>query len=566
MIARKIARLRIGLKNAHPLLFVLAPVLTVYSLNTSDLVPLDCVRPALLLLAVLLALAPLVYRLAARGVERTAWVLSLAAILFFCGQQYRFVVDGGIGGSFWLVDMATGSVPATSPLGDAREAVIITLWLVILFFAGRTLLRTRRDPTAVFWIAGVALVVPAIYRVADAQATHRSAVAEAIAMNARIAPQRKTASAPDLYVIVLDAYARQDVLHDIYGVDNEPFLSALEKRGFTVARKSRANYPHTVLALTAALNLDYLPSDVPGGNRVSLQPRIDHNRIAALLRARGFRFVSIPTGFGLTAAPSADLLLDAPKKAPPRIPPFPTPLESLLLQNTPFAFHNQPLRQGFDDHRARILAAFAHLPDAAALPYPKFVFAHILVPHPPFVFDADGKPVQPEGQSTFGLGDASNYHGTRAMYRRGYASQIGFVNRETLAALDAMRRASKRPSVIVVMGDHGARSHTDWSSLARTDVHEAFSNLFSVSLPPGDAVGAASVRARLSGTVTPITGLRAVMDVYYGAGLPDLPDRSFYSSLAKPLKFEEVTNELTAAERCETTSTTPRSIPNADRH
>ena len=38
----------------------------------------------------------------------------------------------------------------------------------------------------------------------------------------------KPVTTPDLYCVVLDAYARQDILQEIYHIDNEPFLKELE--------------------------------------------------------------------------------------------------------------------------------------------------------------------------------------------------------------------------------------------------------------------------------------------------------------------------------------------------
>ena len=49
--------------------------------------------------------------------------------------------------------------------------------------------------------------------------------------------------------MILDGYTRDDVLDEVYGFDNEPFLAGLEDRGFYVARDSYANYPATYLSL-----------------------------------------------------------------------------------------------------------------------------------------------------------------------------------------------------------------------------------------------------------------------------------------------------------------------------
>ena len=68
------------------------------------------------------------------------------------------------------------------------------------------------------------------------------------------------ADAPDIYVILLDGYARADVLSEYYGFDNGPFIQGLERRGFQVGAASEANYTWTFLSLASTLNMDYLPS------------------------------------------------------------------------------------------------------------------------------------------------------------------------------------------------------------------------------------------------------------------------------------------------------------------
>ena len=49
-----------------------------------------------------------------------------------------------------------------------------------------------------------------------------------------------------------------------------------------------------------------------------------------------------------------------------------------------------------DRHREGTLFAFRQLRRVATAPGPKFVFAHILLPHDPYVFKADGSPLSEE--------------------------------------------------------------------------------------------------------------------------------------------------------------------------
>src|SRR5207244_566627 len=63
---------------------------------------------------------------------------------------------------------------------------------------------------------------------------------------------------PDIYMIVLDAHGRSDIVKQIYGVDNSAFTSALRHRGFVVPTHNTSNYYRTIQSLTSTLNCCYL--------------------------------------------------------------------------------------------------------------------------------------------------------------------------------------------------------------------------------------------------------------------------------------------------------------------
>ncbi|HJR91180.1 MAG TPA: hypothetical protein VJ938_01925, partial [Acidimicrobiia bacterium] len=64
--------------------------------------------------------------------------------------------------------------------------------------------------------------------------------------------------APDVYFVVLDGYARSDVLQEIYGFDNRVFEGMLRSNGFEVAENATANYSVTHFSLASTLGMDYV--------------------------------------------------------------------------------------------------------------------------------------------------------------------------------------------------------------------------------------------------------------------------------------------------------------------
>jgi hypothetical protein len=344
-------------------------------------------------------------------------------------------------------------------------------------------------------------------------------------------PPPARADLPDVYYIILDAYARADSLRAFYSFDNTPFLRALERRGFYIASRSRSNYDETPLSLASSLNMEYLGESV---RSVALAPNdteplrrmIDRNRVAAELRKLGYHYVYIGTGASQTRNETADLRLDGDAKV--------TGFEGEALGISALGATGQVRASQHEQHRGYIRAAFQHLEEIAKAPYPKFVLAHILAPHPPFVFAADGAAVNDD--RTFSYDDGSMLLGsiTRDQYREGYTAQLAYINRRTVAAVDAILRLSKRRPIIVIQGDHGSRMGMDWESQARTDLREPFSILNAYLVP-------AQVRRGLYPSITPVNSFRLILSRAFGKSYAPLSDRSFYSTASRPYDFSEVT-------------------------
>jgi len=63
---------------------------------------------------------------------------------------------------------------------------------------------------------------------------------------------------PDVYIIILDAYLRSDVLKTTFNLDNGAFIETLTKMGFYVPSCSMSNYAYTPLSMASFLNMEYV--------------------------------------------------------------------------------------------------------------------------------------------------------------------------------------------------------------------------------------------------------------------------------------------------------------------
>ena len=124
---------------------------------------------------------------------------------------------------------------------------------------------------------------------------------------------------PDVYAILLDGYPRADVLADAFDIDNEPFVGALEERGFAVAGASHSDYIWTHTTVPSTLHMDYvehIPALEPvaageAPQQPTIRNAIDDNPVWAVARDHGYTTVSVGSGFEQVTARKTDVFVDS---------------------------------------------------------------------------------------------------------------------------------------------------------------------------------------------------------------------------------------------------------------
>jgi hypothetical protein len=348
---------------------------------------------------------------------------------------------------------------------------------------------------------------------------------------------------PDIYYIILDAYGRSDVLQRIYGFDNREFLNRLKAKGFVVPSRSTSNYCQTYLSLSSSLNcrhLDWLAGTDAHGE--ALLPALRYSTLLATLQHHGYRFVSFATSNPDTDFPDADVYLS------PAVPrsSWDSEFEVLLLDKTPLRLRSRisagPLADDFySQMRQRTLFTFDSLGNIARRQAPKFVFAHVISPHPPFVFGENGEDVSPRSRFYL-LSDGSIYqqhYGKSAEYVPGYRSQVTYITRRVEQAIDAILTNSREPPIIILQGDHGpgSRWNCDSADPRASDVKERMSILNAYYLPGGGDKA-------VYDSITPVNSFRIVLNHYFGAKLDLLADENYLSTVNSPFQFVKVTDQV----------------------
>lgn len=349
------------------------------------------------------------------------------------------------------------------------------------------------------------------------------------------------AERPDIYVFILDGYGRADVLKDLYGFDNE-LVPALESLGFYVAPRATSNYGQTALSISSALNGEYVQTlveevDAKGRDRRLLGDLIGHSRVFASLKAAGYRIRSYASEYPLIRPGEID--------ARPR-PPLPvTEFDFALYEESAVPWAAQWLGGGgwlpMRLHRQHLLWTLDQLAKEPVDPAkePRLTFAHLLLPHPPFVFNADGG-VRPTGLPVT-LRDGPEWRlaarGTHESYERGYADAVHFLNGRIVEIVEGIIRRSRRPFVIYMQGDHGPGAGLTSEYSAQTNVRERFGILLAVRLPGGD-------RGAVAPDITPVNAFRLLLNRAIGTALPNLANRSYFSTWPRPFDLVDVTEQL----------------------
>jgi hypothetical protein len=388
------------------------------------------------------------------GVFAALWVLALL------GSE-----DVRLG---WVIVLATGLLLAERYLLSAAKRTI--RWPRI----GRIASRLTVVLTIAIIIQGLQLgAVDSIAR----------AITHETPLRPTTPPAAPTSTDPDIYMVLLDGYARADVLSSVFGHDGMPFVERLEADGFQVAPKSRSNYTQTGETLSSMFSQAHL-KDIPRMAALLEQREvrppggivrdvINDNETWRFLRDRGYEIDAVSSGFEQVVVREADRYVDTGQLNEFEIAVLKRSLVGHVLEAVAPDAVSAQQRDRIDG----VLDAFATAPEWIG-DGPQFVFAHVPSPHPPWVFNADGS-ARTVGFREEWLADTPASTGLSIEeLKAGYVAQVTDIDRrfeERLTEFDAAIAARGRPAVVIVFSDHGS-----WIGADGGDIRLRFKDLLAV--------------------------------------------------------------------------------------
>lgn len=238
----------------------------------------------------------------------------------------------------------------------------------------------------------------------------------------------------DIYYIIADTYARGDALLEI-GFDNSQFIADLEARGFYVAKCRESNYFFTSLSLASSLNMDYVQAlnggfDSTFSDDEKIDAMIKHGKVRAILEQMGYQSIAFYTGYFWSSWQDADVYLTSGIGANYLLMnTYLSPFEAQFIKTTALVILTdaqsilQPelyIRINFPyyDHLQRQLYIMDEIQKIPERQGAKFVFAHLLLPHYPYIFAADGSLISDPNYWNSPI--LKDYPSSQEYFRKGY--------------------------------------------------------------------------------------------------------------------------------------------------
>ena len=511
---------------AHPFLFAIFPILSLFAHNIA-MVSMELIAVPLAATFIFTLALFFLLRLFLKDGQKAGLIVSILVFLFFSYGHFYALVRG-------LMPVINGAV------FEPRKVFLVTfVFIAILctYFCIKT--RRRLDNITRFLnIVAVSLIIISLINIGMYKMKARSLRQNGKSVtNSKInrIDSKKTAGLPDIYYIILDGYAREDVLKELYHYDNTGFIDYLAKKGFYVANKSHSNYCQTNLSLASSLNMQYLDAlvDTIGteqDDREYLVSMINNNSVFNFLKKQGYEIVVLSSAYYGDKVRGPDLYISS------RININLFADELINTTPIPFIFRRLGKEKMYDSYRKIILNTFNNLQKISKTESPFLVFVHIMCPHPPFIFGPHGEEITPN--YTFEIADGSDLlkQISKDEYVEGYRDQLTFLNKEMEKTVDAIISGSSKPPIIILQADHGPGSMLDWNDVRHTNLKERLSILNAYYFPEEQY-------KELYSSITPVNTFRMIFNLYFGTNYGLLDNKSYFSTWSQPYKFIEYTHE-----------------------
>jgi len=321
-----------------------------------------------------------------------------------------------------------------------------------------------------------------------------------------------TCSTPDIYLVIADEYAANRELKEIFSFDNGEFERALEQRGFYIAKNSTSNYNYTPYSVASIVGMKYLENlsarSNDNKNRNISYEQINDNELIRILKQHNYQFINL-SFFEFADQPAIiDNMFFITRRKMLTSQTFTSRLRHDIGFNlvTRFKIQSEIKRYAYSllkKNRKILNDTYSNI--TANSNAPRFIYTHLMMPHYPYYFDANGDPNPIES-----LMEEEQHR------QENYIGYLKYCNKIFLNLIDSILQKSKKPPIIIFMGDHGFRHF-----IKPVNKQYHFMNLNAIYLPGKNYKG-------FYDSISGVNQFRIILNKQFRMNLPLMKDSSSF--------------------------------------
>ncbi len=303
--------------------------------------------------------------------------------------------------------------------------------------------------------------------------------------------------------------------------DNYGFLSELTNKGFFAPDSSFSNYPSTKWSMSSTFSMNYLPlkqNDQSDTEYYSLISEISRsNEVMRNFNYLGYEIIYFqPQVYGQKPYSFVDRTFCQQEELNQ------SKFTTMLLRTTIMTFlYNQLI---LEPGRQSILCGFSDIPNLTEQnDKPIFVYMHLRLPHPPYVFGSNGEHV---------FGDKVQTEEGSFVNEEKYINSIKFANKKILEVIENILEKNEK-SIIIIQSDHGYDFGINYENPSKLSLKQRFSNLNVIYLPNND-------KDIFYEGITPINTFRIIFNEYFDTSYDILEDKMYYHPYGTKYVFKNV--------------------------
>jgi hypothetical protein len=366
---------------------------------------------------------------------------------------------------------------------------------------------------------------------------------------------------PDIYYLLFDRYTNADILKDNYNYDNSKMINYLADEGFVTRDGAFSNYPFTTPSVSSTMSMKYhdqfksmFENDSNWRTLFPYRSILNNPPIAQVLKQNGYTYNQVSSwwdftrlrvkadnnyakSFRLTVFGAHFYISDLQRDILNKSIFSPWLKKGLSSGQTPifkYDLDRNP-KENFDAQ----LSSLSAITNRSDKSQPNFTFAHILAPHPPYVFDQNGNwPSYDNEANDNGVPETTKY-----------TNELTYINTRIQKLITNIRATSPN-AIVFIQADEGPypaqfrgemtpEQYYNPANLPHNLMKQKFSILASYYMPGIDPNEVKTLNSSVN--VFPF-----ILNHYLGYNLPMLPDcQVSMGNKFNVYNYKVVTDQLT---------------------